>query len=146
MRKEFIIAVISGISLGLIFAFGIWRVNKAFKKDEFTSKITETPIQSENKTDEKIELTVIKPEEDDIVSQTPLKISGLTKPNTTLIISAEKNDYILQTSTDGSFEQEIDLIGGVNEIIFAYLDNENLTKTESLRIVYSTEFEKEAKD
>ena len=144
MRKEFIIAIISGITIGIIVAFGIWRANTALKSENSLSLPEANPTQNTEKSPDGDQMTIMSPEEDDVITASPIKVSGITNPNITLAISAEQKDYIIKTSEDGSFEQEIDLVGGVNEILIAQSGEGNITQLKSLRVVYSSEFEKEA--
>jgi hypothetical protein len=145
MRKEFLIAIVSGITIGIVIAFGIWRANSAINSTNTKSSPTETETsnQTQKNPEGSSELIIAHPEENDIITSSPLVVSGITKPNTLLVISGEKNDYVTKSSADGSFEEEIDLIGGVNEILFAQSDSGNVSLTKSLRVVYSTEFAKE---
>ena len=138
MRKEFLIAIISGVAIGLIVAFGIWRANTAFKPE---NSVSSEKLSSENKESnpEITQLAVIRPEKDDVITVSPVKVSGITKPQTTLLISGESKDYILKSNEDGSFEQEVELVGGVNEILLA-TDDVNFKETKSLRVIFSTEF------
>lgn len=142
MRKEFIIAIIFGISIGVIVAFGIWRANTALKSDDFILLSEDDQIQNEAVSENGAQLTIIRPEENDVITSSPVTVSGITKPTTVLIISAENKDYIVKTDEDGSFEQDVDLVGGVNEILFAHQENGDTTLTKSLKLIYSTEFEK----
>jgi len=144
MRKEFIIAIVSGITIGLVVAFGIWRANCALKSTELTNPQTETvTVQKEGETKENIGLSIISPEENDVISTTPIVISGATKPGGTLVISGEQKDYIIEVPDTGSFEEDVDLVSGVNEIIIAYSENGDSVQTQSIKVIYSTEFEKE---
>ena len=143
MRKEFIIAIVSGITIGVVVAFGVWRANSALISENSTLSQKSTENQSERGSPADAQLTILKPEENDVVTSSPVKISGFTKPQTVLIISGEQNDYIVRSGADGIFEADIDLAGGVNDIIFAHPENGDAVQTKTLRIVYSTEFEKE---
>ena len=137
-------AIITGISIGLLVAFGIWRANSALNSDRPNPKNTEQTInQTETLSNGNAQLTIIEPEENDIVTSSPVKVAGISRPNITLVISGENNDFVVKTAEDGSFEQDIDLIGGVNEIIFAHPENSGAAQTKSLRVIYSTEFEKD---
>lgn len=144
MRKEFIIAIISGIGIGLLVAFGIWRANWAMKVKENDVKVgAENTTQTQINANGNSQLTITQPEEYDVITSSPVKVIGISKPDSFLVISGENEDYIIKTSEDGSFEQDIELTGGLNEIIIANSEDDDRAQTKSLRIVYSTEFEKE---
>jgi len=136
MRKEVILAIIAGGFLGVIIAFGFWRANVALKtppQDEITT--------SENtQNDTQVNLTIASPTIDSVVGDTPLLLTGLTTPNSIVIVSAEKQDYTTLSDNSGNFSQEVDLIGGVNEIAtFAFDENQNKSE-DRLLVVYSTAF------
>jgi hypothetical protein len=144
MRKEFIIAIISGITIGVVIAFGIWRANTAINTTKSISNSDSgksnqiQPIPENN-----VQLTIAQPEENDVIASSPVTLSGITEPDTVIVISGEQKDYIVKSSESGSFEQEVALISGVNEILFAYRENGDTALTKSLRVVYSTEFKEE---
>ena len=56
-------------------------------------------------------------------------------------ISAEDEDYVVTADEDGEFEIDIDVAGGVNEIILTAFDENGATVEEKLVLVYSTELE-----
>lgn len=141
MRKELIIAIISGIAIGVIVAFGFWRANSAMQTDTTPSQQETASAERADEIFEQVQLTLSQPEENDVITQSPVKLTGIAKPDTILIISSENEDYIVTTEPDGSFEQEVDLVGGVNDILLAYSNNANAQQNTSLRVVYSTEFE-----
>lgn len=141
MRKELIIAIISGILIGVIVAFGFWRANTALKTESTDSQDESASSQKQEQAMDRTQLTIAQPEGNDVIIESPIMVSGIAKPETTLIISGENEDYIVKTSSDGSFEQEVDLAGGVNDIILAYSEKENEIQNKTLRVVYSTEFE-----
>ena len=144
MRKEFLIAIISGVAIGVAIAFGIWRANSAFNSNETTTTNSPTSkTQNSTPNAETGQLTIAEPEENDVITKSSVKITGITKSNTTLVISGEEEDYVVKSESDGSFEQEVDLKAGVNEIILAHPANGDAAQTKSLILVYSSEFQKE---
>ena len=142
MRKEILFAILAGIFVGLIIAFGAWRANSALnsKNDSLpeTSKNTQTaPLPTQQPG-----TTLAAPDENDVLTQSPTKVSGITKPLSWLVISGEDEDYVPQAKNDGSFEQEVKLVGGVNQILVKSF-NEEGSQEQKLTVVLSTEFEKD---
>ena len=135
MRKEVLLAVIAGAFLGLIIAFGIWRANIAFRPPQNGISTTATPPpQSE------FGITLAEPEHEDVITQSTVTISGITRPDSRVIISAEEDDYLVFADSSGSFEEEIELIGGVNEIVIFAFGEDGARAEEKLTLVYSSEF------
>lgn len=144
MRKEILIAIVAGIAFGLVIAFGVWRANSALEQNEETShppsETSDEVVEFEE--DSKFIVSLASPNENDVIGKTPVILSGITKVGSQIIISAEEEDYIIETDEKGGFEQEIDLVGGINQIILQAFDKSGTSVKKELTIVYSTEFEK----
>lgn len=140
MRKEVLAAIITGIVLGVVVAFGIWRANVAFQP---TTQGVQTESQSPTPKEESENsgITIAKPEQNQVVSESPILVSGITKANSWVVISTDDKDYVLKTQANGEFEQEVDLVGGVNQIVFSAFSQQGEKSSSSLLLVYSTEFE-----
>lgn len=141
MRKEVLFTIIAGAILGIVIAFGIWRANLSLSNNE---EEIEKEVTSETKTtptpSSEFGLTLAKPVNLQVITTTPSTISGITRPNTWVAISAEEEDYIFITDDKGEFNQDIDMIGGVNQIaLFSLFENAPPFK-EDLTLVFSTEF------
>jgi len=137
VRKELLWAGIIGITFGLIIAFGAWRINSSLKPTPLPSAIpTSTPPDtiSEN-------ITLDKPENDDVVTTNTVTVSGIAKPQSLLIISGENGDYILQSDEGGIFSQDVDLTSGVNQIKVTLLDKSGNQTFQKVLIVYSSSFQ-----
>lgn len=146
MRKEVLFAIMAGVLFGLVTAFGIWRANIAIKvaPGEVSTSNTKSSKSEDLIKKDNTQITLAKPEKNGVLGEETTIISGLTKPNSSVVISSEDEDFIIKTDINGAFEQEIKLIPGVNQtLINAYSDNQ-LYK-DNLIVVYSTEFFKQLK-
>ena len=139
MRKEVVFAIIIGLILGGIILFGFQIANQSAKEaaspatqsGQVTSATPTPTIAMSN-------LTLTEPENHAVVNTSTIKISGKTKPNSSIAIESETDDALLTADSTGSFSADFKLGGGENLIrITALLPDE---KTESLEIsiVYST--------
>lgn len=126
MRKEVLYAILAGISIGLIAAFGTWKVSKLVK-------VTPPPvIKAQTPTPKVIDSISIDGYKNyDVVIDNPV-IKGLYSPNTDIVISTETNDYYVKSNSEGEFEKQIEVPSGLSEIKI------NETK---LKLIYSTEVE-----
>lgn len=142
MRKEVLVAILIGVILGALVAFGIWRANLALlpKKEAVQTEQQPLATQEEQKTSS---LIITQPENNTIVSQDKVTIKGAASPNSTVVILTNLKDYVAETDKDGSFEQEIELEGGPNEILVTSYDEAGNETSQTLTLVYSTEFAKE---
>jgi len=137
MRKELLLAILAGGALGLVIAFGIWRINSALSP----SKKGGTSTEEANSKSSSL-ITIAKPSDNDVITQSPVEISGITKPGAVVVVSGEENDYLTLADNKGSFSQEISLVGGTNQIILTYFDKDKNPIGQTLTLVYSSEFAK----
>lgn len=142
MRKEILFAIFAGAIFGLIIAFGVWRANIALKPSTSTTTTTESP---ETPTAE-FGITIAKPLNTQVLTEGTTLVSGITKANAWVTISAEDEDYVVEADEEGSFEQEIDLVGGVNEIIVTVFGEEDASVEERIIVVFSSEFVKQIEE
>lgn len=130
MRKEVILAILAGISIGLFFAFGVYKFTKKVKSRPISLVRQETP-RPQNIT----ALSINNLYNFDVITKNPFIISGTAEPNLNIIASTVDEDYYTKAKEDGSFEVEIDVPAGLGEI---KINDEKLT------VVYSTEVEEKS--
>ena len=135
MRKEVWLAIIGGIVLGLVIGFGVYRINFAFKKGG-SAQPSPTPTPNNQ-----AGLTIAKPNYDDVITSLPLKISGIASKDSWIVTSTDTNDYVTKADDKGTFEKEVNLQGGVNQIIVSAVTQDNNISSQELRLVYSTQLE-----
>jgi len=138
MRKEVIIAIVLGFALGLVITFGIWKANKALKKEvpeevpvveEVTLEPTPTPA---------FDLQIISPADQSISEEAKITITGKTQPGSVIAVAYEKGEDIVEADSAGNFEVEVGLVSGINEIEITAFSLEGDEASKSLNIVYST--------
>lgn len=142
MRKESYIAIIIGISIGLLIAFGILRANRALQnKDLISTEVTPT-TKTERPTPPPgvLSISLVRPENFSVTSSQSLTYSGVTKPGSILVISSETKDFITKAPDNGSFEMSIEFVGGLNQVLLSSFDEAKTEVKEKSIIVYSTEF------
>jgi len=140
MKKEILIAILIGFILGLIITFGIWTANKSLKDNQ-----EETPqtggvsiLQPEEETKENLSLKIIEPVNNSISEEEEITIKGSASPSAIITIIYQEGEKILEADEEGSFETEISLVGGTNEIEISAYDEEDNKTTKTLSIIYST--------
>ena len=136
MRKEVLLAIIAGSLLGLVVAFGIWRANIALSPQNKNS-ISPTPTPSISPD---FKITLAKPENYQVITQDSTIISGLTQPNSLVVVSAEDSDYVEKSDNEGKIGINTDLVGGTNQIRVFALNEEGASAQANLLLVYSSEF------
>ena len=142
MRKEIVFATIAGVIFGAIVAFGVWRANSALRGNEGQNTTTPTQTTSESEENEPTDfgLTIAKPAQDDVVTEASIAVTGITSPNSWVVISSEEEDFIIQSDEKGAFEQNVELTGGINYIIVSAFDDDGNSTNEIVRVIYSSEF------
>ena len=144
MRKEIFYAIFAGSILGLVIAFGVWRTNSTLKPSPTPvasadgQKTTGNP--SNNTKTLGFDLTIAKPGDGDLFTQNPVTISGITKAGSLVTISTEDQDFMLQAENNGSFSQDVTLLGGTNQIVVTSFDGNGDSVVKELTVVYSKEF------
>jgi len=129
MRKEVIFAIVAGVAIGLIFAFGAWKTTQVIK-----SKSTIRPNQTKTIEPKKnISLTLDNLIDFEVFTKSPITLTGFSLPLTDIIVSTTDADFYTKTDQDGAFSIEVEFPAGLSEIII----NEK-----KFLIVYSSEFEK----
>jgi len=141
MRKEIILVIIASVMFGAIIAFGVLRANSALRDNDegFISSSTETEPANENSS-ESLGLTIAKPSQDDVTTEDKITLSGITSPNSWIVVTTDEDDYIFQSDDSGGFENEVDLVGGINQITTTVFDENGNSIDQTIRVVYSSEF------
>lgn len=152
MRKEILIATIAGIMIGLLVAFGSWRANLALKVKGPESNTNQTSNNSKGKDSSKNsqkdgpKITLTNVDDYDVLTESGLKLTGITKPGYLVAISAEDEDFVIKADNDGSFEQDVQLVAGVNQILLSAFTTDGIQLEKKLTVVYSMEFDKVISD
>lgn len=128
MRKEVFFAIVAGISIGLVIAFGAWKVTQTFKKTNIVDEIKKNIPPKNN-----ISLTISNLYPYDVITDSPYKLVGIGKPQSDIIVSTSEYDFFTKTLEDGSFEIDVELPAGLSEI---------KVNDQKIAVVYSSEFKK----
>lgn len=150
MRKEFIVAVFLGLTVGLLIVVGMLVARQAFEKHQAKpeiagngsplvsiSAIPSSPT-SPTPAPSKHVIAIDQPENNSVVSSNELIISGKTTPKSTIAVVAEKNEYFAESDEAGFFSRKIELITGVNEIKMSAVSPSGEQAEITLTIVYTT--------
>lgn len=128
MRKEVLFAIIAGTTIGLVIAFGAWKVVQVVNKRPKIENVQKTPPPKQTNS-----LTISNLTDFDIVTEEKFKLTGLTTPNSPIVVSTLEEDFFTTSKQDGAFEVEIELPAGLSQV---------KVNQEKLLVVFSTEFNK----
>jgi len=141
MRKEITFALVAGIILGLIAAFGFWHAKPVVKEKVETA--VQKALTSPTPSTIDVSLEITNPKEKDVFTDAKVKVAGIISSANWIVISDENYDYVVIPDIQGHFEQEIELVGGVNYIFVTALNNNGSFSAKDITIIHSSEFGKE---
>jgi len=151
MRREAVLAIVIGFSVGIIISAGLLLGRKNIRQKinlRWPTKRTEEmplPTPTHQVGEEAITipktpvaLTITFPEDESIINEEKIVLTGETTPEAIISIVYEEGEALGEADENGDFSFEIPLIGGTNEItITAYnLKGEEASKT--ITVVYTT--------
>ena len=136
MKKEVILAIIIGFSLGLVITFGIYTARQAVSRHQAANPSPSpqaapaaTSIHS---------LTLTAPETETVFTTAETTISGTTTPNALVTLFTEDTELLVYADNTGKFSTPITLVGGANDITVTAITPDGLTATAELTLIYST--------
>lgn len=139
MKKEVLIAIFVGLSMGLIITFGVYRVMSSLTQKPVAEFVQETQTQV---TATPTVLTLHSPEDGIIQTETELTVTGTTIPNSFIVVFINNEDYISTSDESGNFTIKVELETGEN-IIRVHVVDVNVAHTVEERfVVVSDAFEK----
>lgn len=108
-------------------------LNKDFKRFSFQNyqPVTTEPIS--------FNLEISNPEDEILVFEDSLVISGTTSPLSTILISVNDEDFGLEASSKSQFSTVVSLQNGLNRLQVTAIDQEGNTKTDQRTVYYSEE-------
>ncbi len=142
MRKEVVFAIVFGILIGLIFAFGIFRINGVMKQR--SSTITSDNIDKVRQTsaDTNIPdspLTLLKPNNMQVFGNDIIQITGTTKAENYIVATGGTRDLITKSGNNGSFDFEYEIDPSLNYLNISSISVDNYRSDTKLEVVYSSE-------
>ena len=144
MRKEIVFAITMGIVFGLIVAFGVIRANKAINKSSSQVTTSDDSGNSNSQTEVAgLAISLNQPQDIRVETENPITVSGISKPGAWIAISSEGDTYLTKTNEKGEFSQNVNLYGGLNQIVIVAVGENGDTSKKQTNIVYSTEFNQE---
>jgi hypothetical protein len=143
MRKELIFAIIFGIFIGLIVAFGLLRINGVMKKNSGGDQNRVSEVGGEqnsvgNQTGSN-SITLLKPIDHQVSGSKTIAFSGVTRGESYIIATGGTYDFISQSRKDGTFDFEYEIEPSFNSLNVYSISGDNQRSNTSLELVYSSE-------
>lgn len=144
------------LSILLVFLFGFITISiiyfysnpKALKNLPFQFSFQISPQKEQNSlissapvTSEPVSLSfnLSSPDNNLLVFDSDLLVSGKTSPQATLVLSLDKEDWATEVDSTGNFSNTVNLKEGANNLIVTIFDSQGNSKSESRTIYYSKE-------
>lgn len=141
MKKEVIIAVLIGLSMGLIITYGVYRVKSSVVNPKTTDLVEATPKVPESSPEV---LALHSPTDGTIQTDTAVTITGTTYSNTYVVIFINDKEQITTSDGTGNFSIEGTLEEGPNIISVVVANNDGQTFTQRRTIIVTSLLEESA--
>lgn len=140
MRKELLLAIFIGMSMGLIITFGIYqsRENTRENKNHQTDDLVKQQVDDGLK--ESSQLSITTPEENLIADQENLIVSGSTNPNSFVVIFVNDAENITTSDETGNFSLEVTLDEGGNFIEIHSLDEDGNSIIKERSVIFDADY------
>ncbi len=132
--KVFIISNLAILIFGLLFFAGLYYILYDFK-----FKQESQPYQPVTKEPTSFILEVGSPEDEILIFEDNIVVSGKTGPDSAVIISNQVNDAGLQADKNGQFSKVFPVAVGANLVEITAIDKDGSTRTVTKSIYYSQE-------
>lgn len=143
MKKDTVVAIIIGIIIGALFAFGIIYFPRfftlVFRANNQVSDLTPTPTVTLSVT--ALSLDIAEPGDNAVLFSAQTNIKGKIQPEgKKIIIIDSDNESLITYSTDkGEFSQELSLDEGVNLYSISVYDENGNRETKTITLFYTPE-------
>lgn len=138
MRKEILVAIFVGVSLGLMITFGIYQNSERAKTGQNT--ITDQLINKQTSTGAAelvdTQLVINSPEEDLLTNEAELIVAGSGNPDSFLVVLVNDTEYISSTDESGNFSIKVTLAEGGNLIEVISLDEDGQSVSKQRSVIY----------
>ena len=133
--QQFISSQFIILTAGLAFLFGIFYIlNIQYQKS--TTPFSNGPVTTLTKT---LRMDLTQPDDDNLVFQSPILVSGKTTPQSEVLIFTEFQNLIVKSKNDGSFSVTLDLMEGENKITAVVFDQIGDSRSAEKTVFYSKE-------
>jgi len=140
-KKEIIIAIFVGLITGVFFSYVVFYLAKkpifqSFKKAKPTAVSLSPTASLERKVDH---LVIDSPLNEALTLKPKITLSGKTPKGSLLFVISEKSEEVIELSFKETFNMEIELLEGENQINVMAILKDGKEESESFTVVYQKE-------
>ena len=132
--KFFIVSHILILLLAFVFLGWLYFILYLGNPSESTVKLGEKLFTQKPQT---LLIDLDQPDEDSLIFESSILISGKTAPYTDVLIFSDEEDLIVKSKNDGSFSQSLDLNEGVNKVTALVFDANGQSRFVERSVFYS---------
>lgn len=138
MRKEILLAVFVGITLGLMITFGIYQNSERAKmgQNNITDQLINNPTSTESAAIETSQLVINNPEEDFLSEDAEIIVAGSSSTNSFVVVLVNDREYIDSTDESGNFSIKVTLDEGGNLIEVNSIDEDGNSVSKQRSVIY----------
>jgi len=138
MKKEIVIAILIGLSLGLFITYGVYQAKTGIstKSDQDQKTLALTPAPNQEFAGE---LILNSPEDGLIQTEKTISVSGTTLPSSFIVVFVGNDENITNSDGSGNFSTGVNLDSGVNIITIVVLDENGRSISVKRTVIVSDE-------
>lgn len=140
MRKEVLLAILVGASLGLLITFAVYRSQRNVsdaQKDQVQDVISSHTADEQESSGQ---LAITSPEDNLIIDSQRLIVSGNTQANNSVVIALNDLEIITNADESGNFSKEIRLDQGANVLSIYSISQDGLLTRVDRTVIVDEEF------
>lgn len=141
MKKEVLLAVLIGLTMGLLITYGIYRVQSAMNQPPVTD-VLETATESAQTAPPPTVIALHSPLQGAVQTSHEVIITGTTIPDSNIVIFINNDETITKSDKSGSFTHNATLEDGTNIIRVHVIDSDGNTAVQERVVVVSNIFER----
>lgn len=148
MRKEILLAIFVGITLGLMITFGIYQNSENAKTGEnnTTDQLINNQVSTNSAVVQDPELVINSPEEDLFTNEKELIVAGSATPNSFVVILVNDVESISNTDESGNFSLKVQLNLGGNLIEINSINEDGKKVSKQRTVIYENQEEQKEED
>jgi len=140
MRKEVLLAILVGASLGLLITFAVYQSRRSVS-DAQKDQVQEVLNHSANDEQEDSgQLAITSPENNLISDSQRLIVSGNTQPNNFVVIFVNNEETITNADESGNFSREVRLDQGANVLAIYGINQDGLVNQSKRTVIVDADF------
>ncbi|PIY80244.1 MAG: hypothetical protein COY80_04075 [Candidatus Pacebacteria bacterium CG_4_10_14_0_8_um_filter_42_14] len=137
MKKEVVVAILIGLSFGLIITYGLFRVHKAVTAPTTNSTITFPTNATATPTPAGAMLTILSPEDGHVQEESEVTVTGTATPDSIVVLFVNGEEFISSADASGSFSFTVALEEGSTILSVHAIDENGVGAAEERVVVVS---------